>query len=621
MKRTIYPFAAIVGQEKLKKAILLNLVNPRVGGVLISGEKGTGKSTIVRSIPSIFNSVEIVDLPLNITEDRLIGTVDLEKAILFGNKELEEGILKRADGNILYIDEVNLLGDSIINTVLQVVASGFNNIEREGISHKHSSRFVLIGTMNPEEGSLKSIFLDKFGLFVTVKGEMDLESRKEIIRRRLLYEQDKVKFNEQWFEECIGIRDKIENGRRLLNKVKVPNELLNIIVSTLNDCDCEGNRTEIIVTETVKAIAALDNRIEANVEDIKEAFGYVLPHRIRKNPKEDNREDNDKSKEENDNCQNEKEDKENDDREKDLDDSDDLNDFDNFNSSSLSLNIELIEDIGHTFKTKSINFRSKDRKVRKGSGKRSLTKTDSKQGRYIRYMYKNDEIKDISLEGTLRAAAPYQKFRQKNEVAIAIEKGDLREKIREKRTGTTIFFLVDASGSISAKKRMKAVKGAITSLLTDAYEKRDKVSLIAFRKESAEILLQPTRSVELARKHLKELPSGGKTPLSAGMNTAYNQINSQMIKDKDMIPFLVIISDGRANVSLTGEEPLWEALKIAEKIREKEIKVLVIDTESGFLKFGVLRELSNVLGAEYLNIEDLSDNMIYDSVKNLVNMD
>ncbi len=616
MNRTIYPFAAIVGQEKLKKAILLNLVNPRVGGVLIGGEKGTGKSTIVRSIPSVFDSVKIVDLPLNITEDRLIGSIDLEKAILFGNKELEEGILKKADGNILYIDEVNLLGDSIINTVLQVSGSGFNNIEREGISHRHSSRFVLIGTMNPEEGSLKSIFLDKFGLFVSVNGETDLESRKEIIRRRLLYERDKVKFNEQWLEECIVLRDKIENGRRLINQVKISNELLNTIVSTLNACNCEGNRTEIIVTEAVRAIAALDNRIEANVEDIKEAFGYVLPHRMRKSPKEDNRDDNNENRDENNNQKNE-----DDDKEKDLEDSDSLNDFDDLDSSSLSSDTELVEGIGHTFKAKSIRLRSTDRKVRKGSGKRSLTKTDSKQGRYIRYMYKNDEINDISLDGTLRAAAPYQKFRQKNGVSIAIEKSDLREKIREKRTGATIFFLVDASGSISAKKRMKAVKGAIMSLLTDAYEKRDKVSLIAFRKETAEILLQPTRSVELARKHLKELSSGGKTPLSAGMNTAYNQMNSQMIKDKDMIPFLVIISDGRANVSLTGEDPLSEALKIAEKMREKEIKALVIDTESGFIKFGALRELSNVLGAEYLNIEDLSDNMIYDSVKNVVNID
>ncbi|WIV11796.1 magnesium chelatase subunit D family protein [Proteiniborus sp. MB09-C3] len=614
MNRTIYPFTAIVGQEKLKKAILLNLVNPRIGGVLISGEKGTGKSTIVRSIPSIFNSVDIIDLPLNITEDRLIGSIDLEKAILFGNKELDEGILKKADGNILYIDEVNLLGDSIINTILQVSSSGFNNIEREGISYKHSSRFVLIGTMNPEEGSLKSIFLDKFGLFVSVEGEMNLENRKEIIRRRLLYEGDKENFHEQWLKECIALKDKIENGKKLINQIKISKELLNTIISTLDECGCEGNRTEIIAVEAVKAIAALDNRIEANIEDIKEAFGYVLPHRMRKKPRdrEENKDDANNQENSNNDEKNENKDKE---AEKDIEDS--LNDFDDLDSTALSSDIEVIEDIGHTFKTKNIQFRSRDRKIRKGSGKRSVTKTDSKQGRYIRYMPKNSEIKDIALDGTLRAAAPYQKYREKNGVAIAIDKSDLREKIREKRTGATIFFLVDASGSISAKKRMKAVKGAIMSLLTDAYEKRDKVSLIAFRKESAEVLLQTTRSVELAKKHLSELPSGGKTPLSAGMTTAYNQIKSQWIKDRDMIPLLVVISDGRANVSLTGEDPLLECFKIAEKIREKEIKSLVLDTESGFLKFGTLKELSMRLGGHYLSIEDLSDKAIYDSVRHL----
>ncbi|SDZ13804.1 magnesium chelatase subunit D [Proteiniborus ethanoligenes] len=617
MSKCIYPFPAIVGQEKLKRAILLNLVNPRIGGVLISGEKGTGKSTIVRSIPSISSSVKVIELPLNITEDRLIGGIDIEKAIIFGRKELEEGILKKADSNILYMDEVNLLSDSIMNTVLEVASSGFNIIEREGISYKHRSKFVPIGTMNPEEGSIKPLFLDKFGLFVSVKGDTNFQNRIEIIKRRIQYEEDKMSFYQQWLGECEELNNKIEKAKTILSQITISEELLNIIADTLNAFACEGNRTEVIVVETVKAIVAIDNRIEGNIDDIKEAFSYVLPHRMRKKPKDKENTNNNGDNQENQNNNEHSNDKNNE-----MEDSEShvenmTSDFDSKDVKDSLSDIEVIENIGNTFKAKNMYFKNKDNRFRKGSGRRSLSKTESKQGRYIRYRSKNKEIRDISLDGTLRAAAPYQKFREKNGVAIAIKNRDLREKIREKPTGVTIFFLVDASGSISVRKRMEAVKGAIMSLLTDAYEKRDKVSLIAFRKESSEILLQTTRSVELAKKHLSELPSGGKTPLSAGMDKAYNYIKSQWIKDTDMIPLLVLISDGRANVSLTGEDPLVECNEIADKIRKKEIKSLVIDTENGFFKFGTLKELSRRMGATYLSIEDLSDKSIYNSVKNL----
>lgn len=616
MIESMFPFPAIVGQEKVKKGILLNIINPNIGGLLISGEKGTGKSTIIRSVGTIAPWIDIVDLPLNITEDRLIGSIDMEKAIQHGEKAFEPGLFQQAHENILYIDEVNLLSDNIVNSILQVSSSGVNRVEREGISYSHLSKFVLVGSMNPEEGRLKSQFIEKFGLYVQVEGEKDIEERKEIIKRRLEYEGDNIGFFEKWKEECRRLQEKLKTSMKLLGEVSIPKGAMNSILDVVNAYNCQGNRTEIVMVETVRALAALSGRKEAEIIDVKEAIQFVLPHRAsrveepkRNQEKEDNREkdnrDRNENKEEGENPPNK------DELENILDNLDDI-DFDKPSSDD-----ESVERIGETFKPRKLEIKARDRKYRKGSGKRSNTRTNLKQGRYVRYRYINEKVSDISFDGTLRAAAPYQKVRDKDGVALAIEKSDLREKVREKRTGTTVIFAVDASGSICANKRMEAVKGAIMSLLADAYEKRDKVAMVAFRKESAEVLLQTTRSVDLAEKCLRDLPAGGKTPLSMGLSTAYGLIKGQSIKDKEMIPLLVLVSDGRANVSMTGEDPLKEAMKIGEKIGLEGIRSIVIDTESGFVKFGVLKKLACVMGADYFKIDNLNDKYLANTVRKI----
>lgn len=647
MKRNyVYPFTAVIAQEKVKKALLLNVINPLIGGVLISGEKGTAKSTLVRGLAEILNNIEVINLPLNITEDRLIGTIDIEKAITEGRRSLEPGILKEADENILYVDEVNLLSEHIVNCLLEVSASGINHVEREGISVSHPSRFVLVGTMNPEEGQLRPQFLDRFGLYLEVKGSKDIAQRKEIIKRRLQYENNPVEYTNKWKDESDILRQKILKARKLINKVEVSESIMQIAAQISSEANCSGHRAELVIIETAKALAAINNRKNININDVKEAAELALPHRMRELPEEhtlsteneeqsgennksnkneNNQEhnDNDINEDMNNENQNEEQNREEDnlksnEENDDNGENDDKNKPKESNSNEEDSEEEAIDDVGRIFAVKSLNIKAVDRKKRKGNGKRSRTKTDSKQGRYIRYVFSKDKLKDIAFDATLRAAAPYQSLRQKNGLAIAINRDDFREKLREKRTGSTILFIVDASGSMGAKKRMSAVKGAVVSLLTDAYQKRDKVGLIAFRKKEAEVLLNITRSVDLAQKSLKTLPTGGKTPLSAGLIKGYEILKGEKKRDAETLPVIVLVSDGRTNVAINNKEPFDEAIKWAKKIAAEGIQSIVIDTEQDFIKLGLAREIAEAMNARYYKLEELESGEIAGAVRGYI---
>ena len=647
MKRVIFPFVAIMGQEKLKKALTLNIINPKIGGVLICGEKGTAKSTAVRGIGELLKHVKVIDLPLNITEDRLIGSIDIEKAISEGEKEIEYGLLKKAHGNILYIDEVNLLSEHIVNSILSVAASGENSIEREGFSSVHQCEFILVGTMNPEEGPLRSAFLDRFGLYVEVEGNKDLNQRVELLKRRLDFERNPMEFKEIWAHDEEILLEQIESAKKLIKKMIVKEQALHIAAQFSSRANCNGHRGEIVIIEAAKAIAALDGRDYINIEDLKEASELALPHRIKEGstqkeeknevgPEEDV---NDSSEENNEkNSQNEphkavnennggnaeggledsiseqdfEENADEEESKNETTENEDMSQEDNFSSENYD---DEVFDIGNIFKVKDLKIKIMDRKKRQGAGKRLKSKTTINDGRYVKYKSCNGKIKDLAFDATIRAAAPYQNLRRKDEVAISIHKSDIKEKVREKRTGATILFTVDASSSMGVNKRMEAVKGAILSLLTDAYEKRDKVGLIAFRKNSAEILLNITRSVELAQKELKYMATGGRTPLASGLKKAYELLEIISKKDSDMVPLLVVISDGRANYEENGNEPFSEALKISSKIREKNIQSIVIDCEDGFIKLKMAKELSDALGGEYCKIDDLTGNNIANMVR------
>lgn len=632
----IFPFVAVLGQESIKKVIIWNIVNPNIGGVLISGEKGTAKSTLVRGATCIAPHLKLVDLPLNVTEDRLMGNINFEHAIKYGKKRFEAGILQKAHGNILYVDEVNLLSDHIVKTLLESSASGINIVEREGISYRHPSKFILIGSMNPEEGRLRAQFLDRFGLYVEVEGEKDIRSRTEIIRRRIEFEKNPKSFFEKWQGENEKISLEIKRARSIIDDVEATTSAMELAASIAKEGKCSGHRGELVIIETAKAIAALDSRKTINLADIKEAAKYALPHRVRddENPLDpppiDEDESNDSSeeeeKDEGDKNQEEEEKEPQVDQDEIPNESEQDNDTgklpDQKDKSEESNDKEVPKEKSETVDTPGDPFivsrwlLDKREKIRsKGSGRRSLVKTSTAQGRYVKYRYPiKGEITDIAIDATLRAAASNQLHREKIGRAVAIEKSDIRVKVREKRTGNTIIFVVDASGSMGANKRMKAVKGAILSLLNDAYQKRDRVAMIAFKNRSAELLLGITRSVELAQKQLSILPTGGRTPLAAGLDMAYEIVKSSKIKDKDMLPVIVLISDGRATFSNSGIDPLDDALQSAQKIANEKIKTIVIDTDQNFIKMDYIEKLSKAVNGDVYKIDDLKAQSIVAAV-------
>lgn len=282
-----YPFTAIVGQEMMKQALLLNVINPKLGGVLISGEKGTAKSTAVRALVDLLQDLRVVNLPVSATEDRVVGTLDIEHAIKHGEKKFEPGLLAKADGHILYVDEINLLEDHIVDVLLDAAAMGVNTVEREGVSHTHSSRFVLIGTMNPEEGDLRPQLLDRFALSVEVTGEKDVHQRMEVIRRRLQYEANPQEFCTAFEAEQQALAAQIHKARVILGEVSLSDEILSLAAQLSIQLDIHSHRADIMMIKTAMTIAALHGRTSIDVSDMQQAASLVLPHRLRQTPFED----------------------------------------------------------------------------------------------------------------------------------------------------------------------------------------------------------------------------------------------------------------------------------------------------------------------------------------------
>jgi len=638
-KRPVFPFAALVDQERLKKALILNAINPLSGGVLIRGEKGTAKSTAARGLAALLPPIRmvadcpfncdpeaietlcgacrgrlaagqklvirerpmaVVDLPLGTTEDRLLGTIDLEKAIKSGEKHFEPGILAAANRGILYVDEVNLLDDHLVDVLLDAAAMGINVVEREGVSFVHPARFILVGTMNPEEGELRPQLLDRFGLCVEVTGLQDLEDRITVVQRWLDYESDPETFANKWQPEQEKLRQAILSARERLPQVSSEDGLLQLISRICLDQGVDGHRADIFMLKVALALAAYYGRKEAGPKEVREAAELVLPHRLRRKPLSDRRMDLEKLEE------------------------------------SLKQHQESLKHRTHTptgpgtqpdaasrssqdpgmkevvfapvaaFPVKPLDL-PPDRTPKKALGRRTQAPTEDKSGRYVRSAPTPKGAPDLALDATLRAAAPYQAFRDKGNLALAVAPPDVRHKVREKRIGHHILFVVDASGSMGARERMAETKAAILSLLLDAYQKRERVGLITFRGLSAELALPFTNSVETARQHLEHLPTGGKTPLPHALSLAYETINQEKLKHPKDAFLLILITDGKANISLSGAPAMEETKKLAAKLRGLNINTLVLDTEAHtpMIDFGCLPELSKILGGRYLDIEDL----------------
>lgn len=629
-----YPFAAIVGQEQVKKALLYNLIEPRIGGVLLCGEKGTAKSTIVRGMAALTEQ-SVVDLPLSITEDMLVGAIDFERAVKEGVREFSGGLLQRAHENILYVDEVNLLPDGIVSTLICAAASGENLVEREGISYRHDSRFVLVGTMNPEEGKLRPQFLDRFGLYVDVVGEPDLKLRTEIIRRRMEYERDPVSFCQAWQAESENLRRRVLRARELVEQVEVDASIRSLAGKYAQQAGTEGNRCEVVLIRTAAAVAAWNGREYITADDLKEAAVYVLPHRQRQEvppmeepPQPPQEEPEQPDEPEQDEPENREEQSPEEPREQPSEqernyeeqDGNDGEEIDTpppeMSDGSGSEEEQLVE--GEEVALLSlIPSIPRDRVLRQGSGRRSKTNSGANKGRYASFTARpTPRQHDLALDATLRVAAPYQSSRDHTDCAVALTDSDLRFKVREDHVGATIVFAVDASGSMGAQKRMKAAKEAILSMLLDSYQKRDRIGLVAFRKDGAETLLDITASVDLAQKKLQQLPTGGRTPLAAGLYQSWQLLKARRLKDPELLPMLVLVTDGRANKSLWTEDPVGDALRAAELIRQDHIHTVVVDTEKDFISLHIARQLADAMDAAYYKVDELKADQLQTIVKN-----
>ena len=670
---TWFPFTAIVGQVAMKRALLLNAVNPKIGGVLVRGKKGTAKSTAVRSLASLLpevtvvqgcpyncspeerqglcsrcepandsaqtvvRKIPIVDLPVGATEDRLVGSLDIEEAIKTGNRVFEPGLIAATHRGILYIDEVNLLNDHLVDILLDAAAMGRNYVEREGISITHRSEFILVGTMNPEEGDLRPQLLDRFGLAVEVDGRFSPEERQEVVKRRIAYEADPQEFMARWQKAEEEERTRVLHSQEVLTNVVVSDDILALITSICAEYDVDGMRGDIVMYKTAATIAAYENRTEVNAEDVREAANLALLHRQRRQPFQqpnlatdqldsmvDDFQSQDRQREHQDTSQNQDQ-GEGDSEPSDLStpdlepkepDTEPDTEPDDLGPSSLGGEQQF--EVGDPFSVRPLNLKPPDQRSRRALGRRNVTITDSSAGRYVRSRMPEGKASGLALDATLRAAAPHQVERRAasdSPIAVLIEPWDIRDKVRESKSGSLVLFVVDASGSMGAQRRMVAVKGAIMSLLLDAYQRRDRVGMISFRGTNASLILPPTNSVDLAQVHLQEMPTGGRTPLSAGLFKALEIIETERIKDRDVLPLLVLLSDGRGNVALGQESPLDEAYAAAGIIGDDKIPSVVVDTESGFIKLGMVQSVAEAMGAQYLKLEDLRADSLAEAVR------
>ncbi len=628
-----YPFSAIVGQEDLKLALLLNAVSPEVGGVLVRGEKGTAKSTAVRALARLLPPIEVVagcpyscdpaspnpecpagphpedapkerrpvrlvELPVGASTDRLAGTLDIERALSEGVKAFEPGLLAAAHRGLLYVDEVNLLPDHLVDLLLDVAAMGVNRVEREGVSVSHPSRFILVGTMNPEEGELRPQLLDRFGVAVEVAGSPDPDERAEVVRRRLHYEADPQEFAAKWASADAGLARKVEEARGRLSSTHLPDETLRAIAAVCAGLGIDGLRGDIVTAKTARALAAWEARETVKTEDVRRAALLALSHRRRRGPFDDPGLDPgaldgllpgdgepDPPPEPPDGAPPGPKDGGGsgaDAREPGSPPEADMpGGGERRFSAETGFGAARLEAPG---KGRGGPIGRRSRSV----GERGHPVGDRPAG----------ETRDIALAATVRAAAPHQRARGREGPGLLVRREDLRENVREGREGNLVLFVVDASGSMAARSRMSAVKGAVLALLTDAYRRRDRVGVISFRKDGASLLLPPTSGVELAVSRLEELPTGGRTPLAAGLREAAEVVLRERRRERGRRPLVVLLTDGRATA---GPDPL----AAAAGLRSMGVASVVVDTEAGYARLGMAARVAEAMGARCLRLEEL----------------
>jgi magnesium chelatase subunit D len=553
----VFPLSAVVGQDQLKLALLLNAAEPRIGGVLIRGEKGSAKSTAARALARLLpGPAPFIELPVGATEDRVVGSLDLEAALVDGERRLQPGLLFAADNGVLYVDEVNLLPDHLVDVLLDAAASGINRVEREGLAIEHPARFVLAGSMNPEEGELRPQLLDRFGLAVEVRAPHDPADRAEAVHRRLAFERDPVEFNVSFATEERRLATSVEQARDTLARgaVSVPAAIVRFASALCTQLGAEGLRADLVLARGVAALCALEGRDEATVADVARLAPLALAHRRRRGPFDPP-----------------------------VLDPHDLEDA----LEAIARGDEADRDPAEAAPS-AAPPRLETTRGSGALGRRKRAAAD--RGAAVAARVPVAAPRDIAVAATATAAA----VRRASKLDTApVTRDDLRESVREARTANLVIFAVDASGSMGTQQRIEAAKGAVLSMLLDAYQRRDRVALVTFRDDDAEVALRPTGSIEVARAKLTDLPTGGRTPLAAGILAAVELARGALRRDASRRPVLVLITDGR---STAGPDPFDAARTVAAA----GMDALVVDVESGNAKLGVARDLAETMGARYV---------------------
>jgi len=608
-------FQNFIGHDDAKLALILNALDSRCGGVLFVGEKGSGKSTLARLFKNILPpATPFVNLPLHATEEALLGGVEMEETIKNGRKILRSGLLQRACDGVVYIDDVNLLSPEILALIVKAQSSRNYFIGNGNHSRRPLQNFMLLASMNPEEGYLSSHFLDRFGMCVFWEGIRERMQKMAIMKTAMSSDQRQ--------NDDQDLRERICGARMMLEKIIVPVEIRNTIAQKCIENAVCGHRGDIFLFYAARAYAALCNAAEVTAEHVDKVLPLVLLHRRRiyKQMEEDRANDQHRHDKPADSKNSPEQN-----REKGKDSATDYED-ENDNAGSgdsgqrrqqfrESRSAEEIFNVGDVFNIRRLAFR-KDRMNRTSSGRRTKTGSLGKQGRQIKSIMRPNS--DIAIDATIRAAAPFQIVRGRSEMLL-IGDNDLRFKQREKKMGHLAVLVVDGSGSMGAKKRMVETKGAVQSLLLDCYQKRDKVSLIVFRKDAACVVLPPTASVEAASRRLQEIPVGGKTPLTAGLLETYKLVKNVLLKSPQTRFLVVLVTDGRANQSFSGAPVREEIAKMAGLLGELPVTdFVVIDTEDkkSFLKADLACEISGLLGADYYRINDLQAVHLTEIIRN-----